>query len=171
MFKPLTLFDESPILTPQQFLQACETFAIQSNFLYSAWHSNGVDRFPAFPLAVQRKSSNLIYIMGLTQGHGRGKVLLQGVSRIRGYRDLVYAAFILLPKDPKRMTHEARLEVLEHLGERLNHTLIILASNAGLEPRPEPSGEDHADSRSIVLPGVPKSEIECAAGRFMSNPS
>jgi hypothetical protein len=158
MLRPLDLFDANFILTPRQLVTAVEAFSEESFYLYRGFGPEGEDLFPELPISVDHgESYHLIYIYGLIHGHRPGKVLLQGLARVRGFKDLIHVAFEPLSKPPTQMPPQERIQSLNNLKKRLRHSIILLAQNAGLEPF-NPSVEvNHVK----VLPGVPSPLLEC----------
>lgn len=146
MFRPLQIFD-GPILDPNQFLYATETFAQRSLYRYQCYDTNGQDLHEDLPIAVDHgESYMLVYLLGLIKpARPNHKAILQGMARIRGYVDLIHTAYEPLRKDPLAMTAPERIAALNNLKRRLRHSIVILAGNAGLTPF-EPNQEvDNAE--------------------------
>jgi hypothetical protein len=133
MYNPIDLFDHQ-ILTPMQFLEYAEDFSHRSLYLYDVYDKEGADLYPDLPISVHHAFSNLVYIYGMIHGARPKKVLIQGISRVRGFKDVVWAASEAIPMPLDKISHRDKEQVLANLRKRLRHSIIVLAKNAGLEP-------------------------------------
>jgi hypothetical protein len=149
MLRTSDIFD-GPILTPEQFLKAAETFAFESLYLYKGFDAEEHDLFPELPIVADPVFANLVYIYGLIHGSRPGKVLLQGMSRVRGFKDAIHVAFEPLSKRPGIMSIEERHQSLSGIKRRLRHSIIVLAQRSGLEPFDPNIEVNYAE----VLPGI-----------------
>lgn len=143
MYSPLDIFD-SPVLTPEEFSEWVEHFANLSGYLYRTVGSDGNDLYPKIPLSVDRVKHPLVYIMGIVTAHKPGRFILQGASRVKGFKPDVFRAFEALEIVPAQMEMRERRHVLDLLRKRLDSSVTILALNAGLEDVPrEPVRHSH----------------------------
>ena len=146
MYSPLDIFD-GPVLSPEDFSEWVEHFALQSNYLYRTVGADGKDLFPRIPLAIDRVKHPLIYVMGIVTAHKPGRCIIQGVSRVKGFKPDVCHAFEALTITPAAMEMRERRHVLDLLRKRLDSSVLILALNAGLEDVPhEPVRHSHVST-------------------------
>jgi hypothetical protein len=138
MYLPLDVFD-SPVMTPEAFAEWVEIFSEASGYFYRTMGSDGKDLFPKCPLAVDRAKHPMVYIIGLVTAYRPGKVILQGVARVKGFKPDVIRAYENLDVVPAVTDVRERRHILDLLRKRLDNSILILAENAGLEDVPRES--------------------------------
>ena len=153
VYRNLEFFD-GPVLTQDEYVAWVEEFSNQTYHLYRGWGSDGSDLVADCPLFVDRPKYHLVYIIGLCAAYKPGKFVLQGTSRITGFKTTIHTAYEPLDVIPSTMGQRERQKALDALRKRLDHSVIILARNSGLEPSNYNSGDPYS-RRPDVLPTVP----------------
>ena len=142
MYRSLDVFD-SPVLAPETYLGLIDLVSTQTNYFYRCYDYEGKDLFPDLPLCLDHgESFHLVFLVGLVNGNRPGKVLLQGVAKVAGFKDIIFAAFEPLSDVPTSLEPKERLKAMNNLRKRLRHSVVVLAERANLESSQEANTEN-----------------------------
>jgi len=137
LYRSLDVFD-SPVLAPEIYLNLIDLISTETNYFYRCFDFEGKDLFPNLPLCLDHgESFHLVFLVGLVNGNRPGKVLLQGVAKVAGFKDIIFAAFEPLSDVPASLEHRERLKAMNNLRKRLRHSVVVLAQKANLESSQE----------------------------------